>query len=143
MKTGRWARDPRRRITVLVLVVLGSFASLLRGDEARRYRWVNDVWNSADGIHWSRLLDRAPWAPRQYHEVAVFDDRSWVLERYSGQNRNDVWYSADGTRWDTRPAAPWAPRHAASVFVHQDSLWVVAGNNTTPDVWKLIRADRL
>ncbi|MEW4567993.1 hypothetical protein AB1L88_09015 [Tautonia sp. JC769] len=101
--------------------------------------YYNDVWSSDDGRHWTLHTGRAPWAARQYHEVAVFDDRLWVLEGYSGANRNDVWYSTDGVNWYEIPDTPWAPRHAASVFVFKDALWVVAGNNMRPDVWKLVR----
>jgi hypothetical protein len=104
-------------------------------------KFHNDVWSSADGISWTRHLEEAPWAPRQYHEVAVFDGRMWVMEGYrEGKgNRNDVWYSADGVNWYEVPKTPWAPRHAASVFVHDDALWMVAGNNMQSDVWKLVR----
>jgi hypothetical protein len=109
-----------------------------------RRNFYNDVWSSADGAHWVRHVERAPWAPRQYHEVAVFDDRLWVLEGYSqpGGNRNDVWHSADGVTWHEVPKTPWKPRHAASVFVHDGALWMVAGNNMESDVWKLVRAGR-
>lgn len=105
-----------------------------------RRTFYNDVWNSADGVHWERVLQQAPWHPRQYHEVAVFDDRLWILEGWNGTNRNDVWYSSDGARWHELPRTPWAPRHAASVFVHDKSLWVVAGNNMQSDVWRLVSA---
>jgi hypothetical protein len=107
-------------------------------------RFYNDVWSSADGIHWRQHLARAPWHPRQYHDVAVFDDRLWVLEGYhsDGGNRNDVWHSADGVAWHQVPDTPWKPRHAASVFVYRDALWLVAGNNMQSDVWKLVRAAR-
>jgi hypothetical protein len=99
----------------------------------------NDVWSSADGVRWTQHVARAPWAARQYHEVAVFDGRLWVLEGYSGGNRNDVWHSADGVTWHEVPKTPWKARHAASVFVHDNALWVVAGNNMESDVWKLTR----
>lgn len=104
-------------------------------------KFHNDVWSSADGIHWERHTEAAPWAPRQYHEVAVWDDRLWVLEGYNVKsgNRKDVWYSSDGVHWIEVPDTPWKPRHAASVFVHDDALWMVAGNNMEPDVWKLRR----
>lgn len=102
--------------------------------------YFNDVWSSSDGARWERHVEHAPWAARQYHEVAVFDGRLWVLEGYSGANRNDVWHSEDGVHWSEVPETPWAPRHAASVFVHDDALWVVAGNNMESDVWKLVRA---
>jgi hypothetical protein len=103
--------------------------------------YYNDVWSSEDGVNWKQHTSAAPWHPRQYHDVAVFDDRLWVLEGYhqDGGNRKDVWYSSDGVNWKEVPETPWAARHAASVFVHQDSLWMVAGNNMTSDVWRLRR----
>jgi hypothetical protein len=106
---------------------------------SRKYH--NDVWSSADGVHWKQHTKAAPWKPRQYHEVAVWDDRLWVLEGYyrEGGNRKDVWHSSDGVNWHEVPDTPWKPRHAASVFVHDDALWMVAGNNMEPDVWKLKR----
>lgn len=104
--------------------------------------FYNDVWSSADGIKWERHVEHAPWPARQYHDVAVFDDRLWVMEGYDGRaNRKDVWHSADGVTWTEVPDTPWAPRHAASVFVHDNALWMVVGNNMTPDVWKLTRAE--
>lgn len=106
-----------------------------------RRNFYNDVWSSPDGISWTKHLEAAPWAPRQYHDVAVFDGRMWVLEGYSqpSGNRRDVWYSEDGEHWREIPDTPWKPRHAASVFVHDHALWMVAGNNMESDVWKLIR----
>lgn len=100
--------------------------------------YYNDVWSTADGVEWTEHLRHAPWDPRQYHDVAAFDDRLWVLEGYDGTgNRSDVWYSADGESWYELPDTPWDPRHAASVFVYDGSLWMVAGNNMSPDVWRL------
>jgi hypothetical protein len=103
--------------------------------------FYNDVWSSPDGVHWTEHAAAAPWSPRQYHDVAVFDDRMWVLEGYHAQggNRNDVWHSSDGAHWRELPDTPWSPRHAASVFVFNDALWMVAGNNMQKDVWKLVR----
>ncbi len=103
--------------------------------------YYNDVWSSVDGKTWKQHVEKAPWHPRQYHDVAVFDDRLWVLEGYhqEGGNRKDVWHSADGVKWTEIPNTPWAPRHAASVYVHDSGLWMVAGNNMKPDVWKLVK----
>jgi hypothetical protein len=102
--------------------------------------FFNDAWSSADGIHWEQHIEAAPWQPRQYHEVAAFDGKMWVMEGWDGSNnRNDVWYSPDGSDWTELPDTPWAPRHAASTFVHDDALWMVTGNNFQSDVWKLVR----
>ena len=102
-------------------------------------KFYNDVWSSTDGVEWTCHSVSAPWHPRQYHEVAVWDDHLWVLEGYhhASGNRNDVWYSPDGVTWHELAHTPWKPRHAASVFVHNDALWMVAGNNMESDVWKL------
>jgi len=103
--------------------------------------FFNDVWSSADGKTWKQHVKEAPWHARQYHDVAVWDDKLWVMEGYhvKGGNRKDVWYSADGEKWMEVPNTPWKPRHAASPFVHDGSLWMVVGNNMTPDVWKLVK----
>jgi len=118
-------------------------------------KYFNDVWSTADGVNWECHAELCPWAARQYHEIAAFDGKLWVMEGYDGVhseetneallarqrdrngNRNDVWYSADGSEWHELPNTPWKPRHAASVVVHHEALWVIAGNNMTPDVWKL------
>ena len=105
--------------------------------------FYNDVWSSDDGINWKQHTAHAPWTPRQYHEVAAFDDHLWVLEGYAAEsgNRRDVWYSPDGVNWTEVPDTPWAPRHAGSVFVYDGSLWMVAGNNMEPDAWRLSRKE--
>jgi hypothetical protein len=115
-------------------------------------QFMNDVWSTEDGVNWELHTEAAPWTPRQYHDVAVWDDKLWVMEGcYNADairsmdeakgswNRNDVWFSGDGVHWEELPDTPWAPRHAASPFVYDDALWMVAGNNMFPDVWKLVR----
>jgi hypothetical protein len=103
--------------------------------------FYNDVWSSADGVNWKLHTASAPWHPREYHDVAVFDDKLWVLEGWNQTNRNDVWYSANGEHWTELPNTPWKPRHAASVFVHDDALWMVTGNNLESDVWRLSKVN--
>ena len=107
-----------------------------------------DVWNSADGRTWDLHTKDVPWLPRVYHDVAVFDDKLWMMEgqhvpgsKNDGCASADVWFSADGEHWQELPAIPWARRHAASVFVFQNALWMVAGNYMGRDVWKLVRGD--
>ncbi len=127
--------------------VLGGRIWLLGGGtydtpQHPRRQFFHDVWASADAVTWERVATETPWAPRQYHDIAAWDDRLWVMEGYGGTpaaNRNDVWFSPCGTHWTQLPGTPWAPRHAASVFVFDGALWMVAGNNMQPDVWRLDR----
>jgi hypothetical protein len=104
----------------------------------------NDVWSSADGVTWRRVIYRAPWDPRIYHCITVFDGRMWVLGGHGAAgdgNLADVWYSSDGVRWTQLPNTPWMARHAASVAVFKNTLWLTAGStDDSPqnDVWRLI-----
>lgn len=107
-----------------------------------------DVWSSADGVDWTCHTKNAPWPGRQYHDVAVYDNRLWILEGavregkdWWGANTNHVWYSDDGATWTEIPNAPWQERHASSVFVHKGALWMVAGNHMGRDVWRLDRVE--
>lgn len=104
--------------------------------------FYNDVWSTEDGVNWTCHTEHAAFPPRQYHEVAAWDGKMWVMEGYhkDGGNRKDVWYSANGVNWFELPETPWNPRHAASLFVYDDALWMVAGNNMQSDVWKLVRS---
>jgi len=105
----------------------------------RKFRdFYDDVWSTTDGKTWTKELAHAPWTPRQYHDVAVFDNRMWIMEGYwvKRGNLKDVWYSSDGINWYEVPNTPWVPRHAASLFVHDGGLWITAGMRN--DVWKLV-----
>jgi hypothetical protein len=115
--------------------ILGGGTYDTQTNKTRDY--YNDVWSSADGVNWKLHTESAPWAPREYHDVAVFDGKMWILEGCDKRNRNDVWCSDNGTDWHKLPETPWRPRHASSIFVYDNSLWVVAGNNMESDVWRL------
>lgn len=103
----------------------------------------NDVWCSADGITWERVLEHAPWTPRQWFPAVVHRDRLWIIGGYdnvNGANLNDVWYSEDGKTWRQLEATPvFAPRHEPTVYTHEGRLLVVAGNTwpVVNDVWSL------
>lgn len=103
----------------------------------------NDVWSTSDGVTWERVLEHAPWAPRQWFTAEIYRDRLWIIGGYDNVNSanfDDVWYTDDGATWhqyDTKPV--FSTRHEPTTYVHKGALWVVAGN-TWPvlnDVWRL------
>jgi len=132
------AWQPRGQI--LGTVVLDGKIWILGGATyAPPSKFYNDVWNSADGITWNLVSSAAPWPAREWHSVAVFDNRMWVMAgNVSANNMNDVWFSDDGEKWCQLKGTPWPGRHAASVFVYDNALWLVAGY-LWHDVWKLER----
>ncbi len=103
----------------------------------------NDVWCSADGVHWECALAAAPWAPRMWLIPAVYAGRMWIIGGYDNVNRRnlgDVWYTEDGESWHQFPTENgFSPRHECTSYVWQNSLWVVAGNSwpVQNDVWRL------
>jgi hypothetical protein len=102
----------------------------------------NDVWKSPDGIAWERVLEAAPWSPRQFHNLAVMHGKMWVVAGSDAAHQpglSDVWYSEDGITWVQLEETPWPARHAAAVFVHANQLWIACGGSTTlyNDVWRL------
>jgi hypothetical protein len=108
-----------------------------------KYFADNDVWNSNDGIHWVKVLERASWSPRLWFSSLVYRDRMWVLGGWSNnpsRNKGDVWYSKDGLSWhQLLTDHSWRPRHEHSSYVFQNKLWV-AGGNISPlsnEVWSL------
>jgi hypothetical protein len=108
----------------------------------------NDVWSSADGIHWTCELEHAPWCPRHlWDNVVVHRGRIFVLgggvQRYHpSKSHRDVWSSADGRNWDlVCDQAPWLGRQWGSCVSYRDRLWVLGGYRSEPswtnlnDVW--------
>ena len=113
------------------------------GNYLPTYTGFNDIWNSPDGVHWSRVTDHAPWHPRIWFSTVVYRNRMWILGGWSNnpsKNWNDVWYTADGVDWkELQTRTIWSERHEHSAYVHDDRIWVVAGNAwpLVNDVWYL------
>lgn len=113
------------------------------------YRAYNDVWNTTDGLNWTRVTAKAPWTPRGImHGAVSFAGKMWLLgggvykAPGSGATEeyfNEVWSSGDGVEWTRVTAtAPWRPRLHHSVVVYADRMWVIAGHDQDGlmnDVW--------
>ncbi|MFI4875307.1 MAG: hypothetical protein ACIALR_08215 [Blastopirellula sp. JB062] len=113
------------------------------GNYVPEYEARNDVWSSADGVHWRQETAAAPWHERNWFSTVVYRDHIWVIGGWSNnpsQNWNDVWYSRDGARWKQLKTKSIFPvRHEHSAFVFKDKIWI-AGGMTPPlnnSVWSL------
>lgn len=113
------------------------------GNYVPNYQAHNDVWSSADGMHWIQETANAPWHPRLWFASAVYRSRMWVLGGWSNnpaKNWGDVWYSKDGRTWvELKTKNIWKARHELSAFVFEDKLWI-AGGHAQPlsnEVWSL------
>jgi hypothetical protein len=105
-------------------------------------RWRLMLYLSPDGVHWTQIATRAPWAPRLWFATAVYRDRMWVLGGWSKEHGNfgDVWFTEDGAHWtELKSNVIWKSRHAHAAYVFHDKLWV-AGGHADPlnsEVWTL------
>lgn len=99
----------------------------------------NDVWSSADGVHWDQVADNAPasetrWAPcGGMTQLAEFRGEMWLVgcAAYRGVlghlTYNDVWSTTDGVTWTKHAQPPWNGKIFHNVLVWDDKLWVIAG----------------
>lgn len=132
--------SPRKGHTVVEFKNrLWLFGGETRVDEHRSpVEFVNDIWSSADGIHWESVADNAPWELRGRPQLTVFKDRLWLI---GGQGHSDVWRSDDGKDWRRlKNDAPWKDRYDYGLHAFDNFLWVIGGREENPrnaykDVW--------
>lgn len=117
------------------LTVFDNKIWLLGGYDGRRYH--NDVWNSTDGVNWTRVLEKAPWSPRNPGVVTVFKDKLWLLgggeidgektQWHNPQSEREVWSSEDGIKW-IRIEADLKRKWRGTPVIFDDKLWLVGAN---------------
>jgi len=94
-----------------------------------RYYLFERRLESDDAINWTKVVDKAPWEPREGQTAEVFDGKMWMIGGVNYDKRktyNDVWWTDDGINWhEATGAAPWTSRwDHATVTSRQDvPLW--------------------
>jgi N-acetylneuraminic acid mutarotase len=100
----------------------------------------NDVWNSSNGITWSKVSD-APFIGRAYHTSVVFNGKIWVMAGNNEDYLSDVWCSSDGVTWvkNTPVSESFSARNKHSSCVFNNKIWVINGYNSANtylnDIW--------
>lgn len=110
--------------------VMGGLHITFPGSEM--HEKYNDIWSTTDGIHWTREVEFAKWAPRGLISgSAVLNDALYIyggciLYSYA---YNDVWKTDDGIHWSQVVShAPWSPRQWCSIASFNNKLWIMAGD---------------
>lgn len=141
LETAHAGWTPRAYHTAVVHA--GKIWLLGGGNYVPKYHAKNDVWSSADGVHWEQVTEHAPWHERIWFSSVVYRDRIWVMGGWSNNpSRNwcDVWHSADGKDWQSMESPiTWKARHEHSAYVLHDKIWI-AGGHAQPlsnEVWSL------
>jgi len=110
----------------------------------KAFTTYNDVWCSEDGASWTRVIEHAPWAQRQWFVAREYDGKLWIFGGFSNReskNFAESWTTTDGVSWEQVPSEQiWSPRHEPTIYVYKDTLYLAAGNSwpLTNDVWKYV-----
>lgn len=125
------------------------------GGDANQGHYQNDVWNSTNGMDWTKIDNHVPWDDRVLHHTVTFQDKIWVM---GGQSMpvfiqgpdvfyRDIWNTTDGTNWtQVIPVEPyWSARGLiCGQAVFNNRIWILGGGRydtpTKPreyynDVW--------
>lgn len=100
--------------------------------------FLNDIWSSEDGKHWTSEKASGEWFPREYPKVLVFNNALYML---GGQGYGDVLKSANGKDWTLITAkAEWNKRYDYGALVYDNKFWIFGGREEIPanaynDIW--------
>jgi hypothetical protein len=117
---------------------------MLGGFDGKNY--YNDVWNSADGVTWTRVAEKTPWEARNtYNRVVIFKDKLWLIGggKIDQPPVDDVWNSEDGNNW-TRVTEKMYTQSVlgGTPVVYDNKLWLLGINrNDTFSNGMLVSAD--
>ena len=99
-------------------------------DEESNVTYLNDVWNSSDGINWTLVADSREtynyeddpvFSRRAFHNMLTYKNKLWVMLGESSDGLvGDIWCSTDGITWTDRSKIV-VPRKKASAIVFNDS----------------------
>ncbi len=139
----RWS--PRERLNTVVfqdkLWVIGGNLFPAGGNPALNGTALNDVWNTADGVTWTKVTAAASFPARSNPAVFVYKDKIWLTGGLDNNQQylNDVWNTADGVTW-TKVAAQTPPpaRNGHKVLVNKTQLLLIGGADngaTYNDLW--------
>ena len=77
--------------------------------------------------NWVRVIEKAPWIPRDSAGELVFKDRMWIFGGYIPELISDVWSSADGVSWEKIGEIPDASGiNIPLTFVHDGRMWITS-----------------
>lgn len=118
-------------------IVSGDKIWLMGGYDGKNYH--NDIWNSADGVHWKKVAEHAAWSPRNVG-VLEFRNRFWIFgggvidgdRDINPGSSKEVWSSADGINWTQIKIKTERPIGGTPI-VFDDKLWFVGANRNDGD----------
>ncbi len=82
-----------------------------------------DIWNSPDGVHWTRRKDNLPFGKRSGSQFVFLNGKIFMLN-------NDVWSSTDGLNWvlETPEIVAGEGIFGYAALVYDGQIWLLGCN---------------
>lgn len=92
------------------------------GGEDKNNKYA-DIWNSTDGINWTKQKDDLPFGKRSGSQIVLLKDQLYLLD-------NDVWQSSDGLNWQkiSNEIIPGVPIFGYKALVFDNKIWLLGCN---------------
>lgn len=89
-------------------------------DKSTKY---SDIWNSEDGIHWTKQKENLPFGKRSGSQIVTLNDTLYLLD-------HDVWRSTDGLNWElvTEEIVSGETLFGYSAQVFDGKIWLLGCN---------------
>lgn len=83
----------------------------------------DDIWNSSDGINWTKQKSSLPFGARSGSQIVELGDKLYLLN-------NDVWSSTDGLSWElvTREIVKGEEIFGYTAVVFDQRIWLLGCN---------------
>lgn len=83
----------------------------------------SDIWNSTDGINWTKQKENLPFGKRSGSQIVLLNDKLYLLD-------NDVWVSTDALNWElvTNEIVKGEQIFGYSAQVFDNKIWLLGCN---------------
>lgn len=87
-----------------------------------KYRQYADVWNSVDGITWTKQRDHLPFGNRSGNQIVSLNNKLYLIGY-------DVWSSKDAINWDkVTDAIVKGEQVSGTAVVYDNKIWLLGCN---------------
>jgi hypothetical protein len=87
----------------------------------------SDVWNSPDGLTWTRVAETSPWGPAYLAIATVFQGSLHVMGGTASPSQH--YRSADGVTWERMPDMPFGRASIYGGVVNSGRLYLIGGQD--------------
>lgn len=130
-----------------ILGGLNSTKFLPNGDpDYEKATYYNDVWNTEDGLNWTRVVEHANFPPIRSTSIFEVNGKLFMLGGYVPTDdiiyKNGLWTSLDGVEWKKENITlPFKEREGQQVIKFKNKYLLIGGVNYYTkerfnDVWQ-------